>query len=49
MARDSDLAVFEALLDKTSEERQFFILYLKKQIETIGITKKSRYLCETLK
>jgi hypothetical protein len=49
MARDRDLKEFQSLLDKTSEERDFFILFLKKQIETIDITKKSRHLCETFK
>jgi hypothetical protein len=49
MARDKDLKEFQSLLDKTSEERDFFILFLKKQIETIDITKKSRHLCETFK
>lgn len=49
MARDRDLKEFQSLLDRTSEERDFFILFLKKQIETIDITKKSRHLCETFK
>lgn len=49
MARDEDLKSFEDILDRTSEEKNFFILFLKKQIETIGITKKSRTLCETFK
>jgi len=49
MARDRDLQEFQSLLDKTSEERDFFILFLKKQIETIYITRKSRHLCETFK
>lgn len=49
MAREKDLKEFQNLLDKTSEERDFFILFLKAQIETIEITKKSRHLCETFK
>lgn len=49
MARDEDLKAFEDILDRTSEDKNFFILFLKKQIETIGITKKSRTLCETFK
>ena len=49
MAREKDLKEFQNLLDKTSEERDYFILFLKAQIETIEITKKSRHLCETFK
>ena len=49
MAREQDESAFNELLKRASEEKQFYILFLKKQIETIDITKKSRNLCETFK
>ncbi len=50
MARDSDEAAFrEYLRNPAFKERNFFILFLKKQMETIETVRKSRQLCETSK
>jgi len=49
MAREQDEKAFQALLDNTSEPTHFFTLFLKKALETIDVTKKSRKLCETYK
>ena len=49
MARDVDEKTFTEILSRTNPSKEFFILFLKKQIETMDITKKSRVLCETYK
>ncbi len=49
MARDVDEKHFADLLARTNPDKEFFILFLKKQIETMDVTKKSRILCETYK
>lgn len=49
MARDVDERNFQTLLDKQTGTHDFFTLFLKKQVETIEITKKSRHLCENYK
>mmetsp|Transcript_23446 Transcript_23446/g.36122 ORF Transcript_23446/g.36122 Transcript_23446/m.36122 type:complete len:210 (-) Transcript_23446:25-654(-) len=50
MARDSDETAFrEYLRNPAFKERSFFILFLKKQMETIETVRKSRHLCETSK
>jgi len=49
MARDQDEKCFQAMLERCTPERQFFALFLKKQIETMEVTRKSRYLCENYK
>ena len=49
MARDVDERNFQILLDKQSGSHEFFTLFLKKQVETIEVTKKSRHLCENYK
>jgi len=49
MAREQDESAFKELLSRTSDDSHFFTLFLKKQIETIDIIKKSRHLCETFR
>jgi hypothetical protein len=49
MAREKDTAAFNELLKRANEEKQFFVLFLKKQIESIDLIQKSRNLCETFK
>lgn len=49
MAREQDSAAFNELLRRANEEKQFFVNFLKKQIESIDIIQKSRTLCETFK
>ena len=49
MARDVDEKNFSDILARTNPDKEFFILFLKKQIETMDITKRSRVLCETYK
>ena len=49
MARDVDEKNFSDILARTNPDTEFFILFLKKQIETMDITKRSRVLCETYK
>jgi hypothetical protein len=46
MARDEDLVQFTQILDSASPDQEFFILFLKRQIETIDIIKRSRVLCQ---
>jgi hypothetical protein len=46
MARDEDLIQFTQILDNASPDQEFFILFLKRQIETIDIIKRSRVLCQ---
>lgn len=49
MAREHDTAQFKDLLANAKEDKQFFILFLKKQIESIDMIQRSRKLCETFK
>jgi len=49
MAREQDSAAFNELLRRANEEKQFFVNFLKKQIESIDLIQKSRTLCETFK
>lgn len=50
MAREEDEIAFKKMLDSpAAEKNDFFQLFLKKQLETISITQKSRHLCETYK
>ena len=47
MARESDEQAFrDYLRNPAYQERDFFIRFLKKQMETIEIVRKSRDLCE---
>lgn len=46
MARDEDLVKFNEILEHANPEQEFFILFLKRQIETIDIIKRSRVLCQ---
>jgi hypothetical protein len=45
MARDEDLHKFQTMQNDTNPE--FFTLFLKKQIESIEVSKKARLLCES--
>lgn len=45
MARDVDLKKFQAMQNDSNPE--FFTLFLKKQIESIEVSKKARLLCES--
>lgn len=48
MAREKDEQAFrEYLRNPAFAERNFFILFLKKQMEVIENVRKSRHLCET--
>jgi hypothetical protein len=49
MARDHDTTHFKELLANAKEDKQFFILFLKKSIESIDMIQRSRKLCETFK
>jgi len=50
MARDQDEEAFRTYLrNPTFKERNFFILFLKKQMEIIETVRKSRQLCESSK
>lgn len=49
MATESDEAELNRILQATKPDRNFFILFLKKQLETIDTIKKSRHLCENFK
>jgi hypothetical protein len=49
MAREQDETAFNELLKRSNDEKEYYTLFLKKQIETIDVTKKSRHLCETFK
>ena len=49
MARESDDAAFKDLQEKCNKEKDFFVIFLKKQIETVELTQKSRVLCESFK
>lgn len=50
MAREEDNAAFGDLLRTANEEKhEYFVLFLKKQIEAIDVIKRSRTLCETFK
>ena len=49
MARERDEMSFQSMLEKCPADRQYFGLFLKKQLETLDITRKSRYLCENYK
>ena len=50
MARDSDEQNFrDYLRNPAYKDRNFFILFLKKQMEVIETVRKSRHLCETSK
>lgn len=49
MATENDEAELKRILEATKPDRNFFILFLKKQLETIDTIKKSRHLCENFK
>lgn len=49
MATENDEAELKRILAATKPDRNFFILFLKKQLETIDTIKKSRHLCENFK
>jgi hypothetical protein len=49
MARETDEKSFGDILARTTTSKEFFVLFLKKQMETMDVTKKSRILCETYK
>ena len=50
MAREEDEQAFKAMLEgPVAAKHEFFMLFLKKQLENITITQKSRHLCETYK
>jgi len=50
MAREEDEVAFKTMLDgPVAAKFDFFMIFLKKQLEAISITQKSRYLCETYK
>ena len=49
MARDGDEKAFNDLLEKANKEKDFYIRFLKGEIESIDVTKRSRKLCETYK
>lgn len=50
MAREEDNTAFGELLKNANEEKyEYFVLFLKKQIEAIDVIKRSRNLCETFK
>ena len=50
MARDSDEKAFrDYLRNPAFAERNFFILFLKKQMEIIETVRKSRNLCDSSK
>ena len=46
MARDEDHEQFSEILKQANPEQEFFILFLKRQIETIDIIRRSRILCQ---
>ena len=45
MARDEDKAQFEKLLENKPENKNFYELILKKQIETISLIRDATELC----
>lgn len=50
LAREEDETAFKTLRDSSAaKNNDFFDIFLKKQIETINLTKQSRVLCETYK
>lgn len=49
LARESDLVRFTEILKAAKPDNEFFILFLKKQIEMIELTTRSRSLCESSK
>lgn len=49
MARDSDDVAFKDLQEKCNKEKDFFSIFLKKSIESVEMTQKSRVLCESYK
>jgi hypothetical protein len=48
MAREQDATCFAKMLANAKQDKQFFVLFLKKQIEAIDLIQRSRKLCETL-
>jgi hypothetical protein len=50
MGRKEDEVAYKAMIDGPSAQaNDFFSLFIKKQIEIIDLTQKSRTLCETYK
>ena len=50
LAREEDEKEFAAMRETdAAKSHDFFDIFLKKQLETIDLTKRSRYLCETFK
>ena len=46
MARDEDFSKFKSILEGADPEKDFFVQFCKKQIETIEVAQKARRLCE---
>jgi len=46
MAREEDEVHFKELLEKANKERNFYVIFLKKQLEVIKKIRQSRELCE---
>lgn len=46
MARDEDLKKFKDILAGADPEKDFFVQFCKKQIETIEVAQRARRLCE---
>lgn len=49
MGGEEDLAQFTSILSKVNPEQEFVVNFLKKQIESIELFRKSRALCEKFK
>lgn len=50
MGREEDETAWKALADgPVAAANSFFTIFIKEQIEIIGLTQKSRILCETYK
>ena len=49
MAREQDESAFNELLGRCTDDNHFFTLFLKKQVDSIELIKKSRHLCETFR
>ena len=45
LARDEDEQNFKALLEKANLEKHFYVQFLKQQLESIDIIRRSRVLC----
>lgn len=45
LGREEDIAKFKSMIEKAPEDKPFYQIILKKQVETIEVIQKAKALC----